>query len=172
MARADIATAPDNFNALNDIAKHYLESGDYTDAIPYLRRSIQIQPNETNYSNLGFALMHTGDYPGAADALDRATKANNIVTAYELRAILTLLYGDRTANSEFLKSAIDKYPQDATIWSCVAIQQQRRQDNDDAKISISNAASTGATVDQAIYQGIMNNQPFQTNLAGISINVP
>lgn len=52
--------------------RQLLDEGRYADAIAYFRASLEEDPNEWAYRNLGYALAYQGDYHGALEAYEGA----------------------------------------------------------------------------------------------------
>ena len=172
LALSDITSSTENFGAYNVLSKELINQGRFDQAKEYAERSITIFPTFTNYINLGIALTDLGDYSGASRAYYEAIKYGNSSLAFEDIAELTLVFGEPSIDKQFLLQAINRFPQDAKLWMYLAILEDRNEDNIDAKVSISKAASLDQ-IPQFIYNGIMNNQPFTILLdkSGKSISV-
>jgi tetratricopeptide (TPR) repeat protein len=64
--RAALAAAPNNFETNRSLAKFYLRSGRYQDALPILETCYRIDPgNRENEQELAVALLETGDLTAA-----------------------------------------------------------------------------------------------------------
>jgi hypothetical protein len=80
------------------------------------------------------------------------------------------LYGNPSSDGQLFTNALGRYPQDALLWKYLAILEDKYNSNAKAKIYITKAASYGP-VPQALYNKIMNNQPFTLNLPNLGKNV-
>jgi tetratricopeptide (TPR) repeat protein len=60
-----IASYPTNSRALNNLGNEYLKQERYDEAIPYLRKSLQLTIDDITYQNLGSALINTGKFAEA-----------------------------------------------------------------------------------------------------------
>jgi hypothetical protein len=94
----------------------------------------------------------------------------NDVSIYEDLATLTLVYGNPAEDKQFLLNSLQQFPRDATLWTYLAILEDRNNDNTDAKISISNASDYGQ-VPPIIYDGIVNDQPFMLQLNNLGTKI-
>jgi tetratricopeptide (TPR) repeat protein len=168
----DIAASPEDFIAYKNVSMYYFNQGNYDKAKVYAEKSIGIYPVGSNYDALGVALTLLGNYPGAAQAFTTGMKYQDINILYENRAAITGGYGTPAANTQFLLSAVNNFPQDPEIWFYLAIQEYRDNNTGDAKIAISNAYDyrqySGATpisseVISIIYSRIMSNSPLDVN---------
>jgi hypothetical protein len=166
----DIAASPDDFVAYNDLAASLSNQGQYTLAKTYLLRSINIYPTYFSYYNLGVISSNLGDYPEAITAYNDALKYGNDAIIYENLGELSLLYGNPSSDGQLFTNALGRYPQDALLWKYLAILEDKYNSNAKAKIYITKAASYGP-VPQALYNKIMNNQPFTLNLPNLGKNV-
>jgi hypothetical protein len=173
LADRDIAASDDNFAAYVDVSDILRMQGKIGEANEYAQRAVDIFPSFSSYNQLGLCLEDEGDYAGAFNAFNEGLKYADFVLLYENIGGLTLVYGNPNTGKQFLMQAIGKFPHDATLWMYLAILDDRNNDNADAKVAISNAASNGS-VPQFIYDGIMTNRPFELGLAhtGKSITVP
>jgi hypothetical protein len=76
------------------------------------------------------------------------------------------------ASIKFLAYALSKEPQDSTLWTYRAIAEFANGNGSAAKAAIVRAVKYGQ-VQTAVYNGIMEGQPFTANLGliGKSVNV-
>lgn len=171
LSSKDITASPDDYIAYNAITADLINQNKYSQAEPYALHSIKIYPTYPNFLNLGVILSYQGNYKGAVAAYQQALKYSHNIGVYEDLGSLTLLTGDPRSNKQFLVSSLKLAPTDANLWMYLALLEERTNDNANAKIAISNAASLGQ-VPQNIYDNIMNNVPFTLNVAGQSLKIP
>lgn len=171
----DIAGSPGNFIAYNDYGEYLLRQQDYTDAVAYEQKSTNIYPTYDNEYNLGQALTYLGDYADALKAYNHTLMYVNPYDqlVYEKISLLTYVYGTPALDKQMLLSSLSKYPKDSTIWTALAILDERYFSNADAKAAITNAATYGQ-IPQALYDDIINKKPFSFNTLNLqnSIDVP
>jgi protein O-mannosyl-transferase len=73
--RRAVAVAPDNINALNNLADTYLEAGDYGRGIALHKQILERNPNYAeSYYNIGLAYYNQRDYPLAENYLKEAVR--------------------------------------------------------------------------------------------------
>jgi tetratricopeptide (TPR) repeat protein len=164
LALHDIAASKQDYNAYNDIAYSLMQQHKFNEAEMYAERSIDIFPGMVNYNNLGFINANMGDFQGAVNAYYAGLKYSNYgySSIYENIAALTPALGNPRVDQQFLLQAVGRFPHDSKIWMFLAILDDRYGDNPAAKVAISQAAKYGQ-VPQFVYEGIMNNQPFNIN---------
>jgi tetratricopeptide (TPR) repeat protein len=170
LAVKNIATSKEDYTAYNNLGQYLIEQGDLSQAKVDILRSISIFPTFTNYLNLGVILTKQDNYPGAIKAYGEGLKYGNYSTIYENVGSLTLLYGYPSSDKQYLLSALNKFPQDPKLWMYLAILEDRYNDNADAKVAITKAASYGQ-LPQFIYSSIINNLPFTVVTNGVSIHI-
>ena len=63
---------PDNANLLNDIGNLLIEVGKIQDSVSYLKRSVELSPNESSFKfNLANALKTIGECTGASSFIEK-----------------------------------------------------------------------------------------------------
>jgi protein O-mannosyl-transferase len=159
LATHDIAGSSDNYIAYYTVAIDLVDQGKLSEAKAYEERSVDIFPTFANTNNLGLTLANLGDYAGARSTYTKALQYGNYYLVYENLGALTLVTGSPATNKQFLVSALEKFPRDATLWMYLAILEDRCGDNAEAKNDITTAANYGQTP-QFIYKGIMSGLPF------------
>jgi tetratricopeptide (TPR) repeat protein len=160
LAMQDISASKENYNAYNNVATSLMTQGRYKEAEPYAEQSIKLHSYYTNNFNLGLILSRLGNYPGAAKAYNNSLKYGDYISAIHGLGELTLVSGSPDANQRYLTNALKLYPQDPLLWSYLAVVYQQNHDNANAKIAIANARQYGSAP-RTVYEGIMNNRPFE-----------
>jgi len=170
LAVHDLEVSSDNFAAMTNISQYYIDQGNFNEAALYAKRSIDIYPGFSNYTNLGVALQQTGDFKGAIDAYDKALKYGNVGIIYGNLALIHIVYSKPSDTEQFFKMALQEYPHDYKLWVYYAVFQGAVGSNDNAKTAIMNAAKYG-NVPTAIYEGIMNHKSFSVPILGKTVLV-
>jgi tetratricopeptide (TPR) repeat protein len=157
----DIKVSQDAYDLENGMSAELNKQGRFEEGKMYAERSIALFPYFTNYINLGTSYIGLKDYQSAKDAYLKALQYGDYYIIYENLGGLTLLVGNTNENIAFLKSALQKFPQDAKLWLCYSIIEFKLGNIDIAKMAVTNAH----TYDQSsesdfFYYKIMNNQPF------------
>jgi hypothetical protein len=81
-------------------------------------------------------------------------------------ALLYALYDDQENAKQFYSTAVMKFPNDATIWFCVAVFANNHGYSVTAKDAITKARVLGDT-DASAYSKIMSGQPYSISLAQV-----
>jgi hypothetical protein len=168
---SDVSVSKEDWPGYNRLANLASAKGDYSGARTYAERSIHIFPADTNYQNLGFALLNLHDYSGAIQAYQQGLQYGDDLNIYQSLGALTIIYGTYTPNKQFLLGALQKYPRDSTLWSRLAVLEAAYYQTDEAKTDIATAAQYGS-VNPYMYNSIMNNQPFIVSLPGKTLKIP
>jgi hypothetical protein len=163
LARNDLSSSSDDYNADNVLANYYIKQDSYLSAKPYAEGSVDSFPTYTSYNSLGLVLAGLKDYPAAESAYHAGLHYGGLNAIYENLAALTLVYGNPVNDRAYLLQASSEFPQDSTIWLCTAIFDDEHNDNPGAKIAITNAARYGQ-VSATIYGAIMDNQKLDLTL--------
>jgi hypothetical protein len=159
LAKADITASPENYVAYNQVATIYINQSKYQTALPYARKAVAFFPSFTDYNNLGLIYAHQQNYIAASNAFYKGLSYGEYVDLYDNIAALTLVYGAPSVDKAYIIQSLQTFPQDATLWMYLAILEDRNGDNQDAKISISNAANYG-TISAQLYTHIQSGLPF------------
>lgn len=110
IARLDKALGLDAEGAAADlklIGQLRAKRGEWTLAVEAMRRSAQAHPDAGIYSELGDALVRSGDFPGARDAFGEAARLDpKDPFAWELVGELELRLGDRAAARAAFEAAL------------------------------------------------------------------
>jgi Tfp pilus assembly protein PilF len=157
----DIADSKEDFAAYSVLGTDLFNQGNYNQAKPYVVRSISIYPTAANYQTLGAIYTEEGNFHGALDAFNMAAKykATATSTLYNDIADLTLVLGNFSSNSLYIKNALNYYPNDYQLWLILALLDQKNNDNPDAKYAIYEASINGP-VPSAVVNYIQSNKPF------------
>jgi tetratricopeptide (TPR) repeat protein len=119
----DIAASPDDYNAYKDIAYRLILQNKYNSAATYAKRSLSIFRELPTYLDLGTALGHLGNYAGAVSAYDSTVNypSSNAQYTDEELAELCLVYGNLSADKQFLAETVNAFPNDASLWNYYAL---------------------------------------------------
>jgi tetratricopeptide (TPR) repeat protein len=170
LARVDIAHSSNNYYAYSDLAAQAMSQKDYKQTVAYAQKSIEAYPTATAYVTKAEAQIYLHDCAGARESNNNAMKKKSGNLNYDLESFLTLCSGDPTTNINELKDALKTYPSNVNLWLALGVAEQRNHDNDAAKTDIATASGLGQ-VPPAIYNGIMNNQPFTFTIPDVDLTV-
>ena len=121
--------APDNQVGYQNVGNVYLQEGKYQEAIPYIQKSVQIEPNMSGYSNLGTAYFFLKQYANSVEAFEKAVALN----PNDATLALNLADGYRAAGQpDKARAAYEKAisvgfkqlqtnPQDADVVDAIAL---------------------------------------------------
>jgi tetratricopeptide (TPR) repeat protein len=162
----DVTQSSDNYLALNNVAKAYIDLNEPTKGLPYVHRSISLFPLSSNYINLGVILQKTHELTGAKQAYEHALTYVPLTITYENIAIIDLTNGNPGSDTvTFLKQALVVFPTDNRLWTYLAIQQAVNGSMADAQASLQKAIIYGP-VPQALYYAFFYGQPLTVTLPG------
>lgn len=102
-----VRIAPDNAAALVNLGSSLNESGRIGEAIPVLKRALQLKPTDIGYSNLGTAYFRAGRYPEALAAYRSALDltGNNYIVWGNLASVSFRMNGlDDQAKQSFARA--------------------------------------------------------------------
>jgi hypothetical protein len=163
LAKHDIATSSNDFEADYQIAIYNFTNGDYFDSKTYAARSVALFPYATNENVLGADYMELGGYPQAQSAFESGLKYLQYCGIYDSMSVMTASYGNPDSNQRFLMSAIQHCPDDSTPWLYLAVLDYGYHDSKGARYSIAQAYKLGGSDESAIasvYDAIINNRPL------------
>lgn len=173
LASHDIAVSKQDYAAYSDLAE-YEEDVAYNSVLAnaYAQKSVAIHPYFSNYYNLAEAETGLNDYAAAVKSYQISLRYGQPVQTYENLAWLTMVYGNYTADRQLILTGINKYPQDASLWTYLAILEYRHGNLVVARADIKTAAKYGQ-VSQNIYQSILSDQSFKVTIdnAGDTITI-
>ena len=168
LSLADIASSSDNYNSYRIVAFQMAHDGQTLDqAVKYAQDSVNIYPNFYGYNTLGIAYMDNGEYPEAISAFQNAIsyERSHVVTvsdetiAYDNLGLITLYYGDYSANRANLIGALKTFPQDGYLWQDLAILDQRNNNHAEALVAVANSQNFGVA-SSGLVNAITNNEPL------------
>lgn len=157
LAVADVAASKEDYVAYTNIASRLLQQGEYSKARTYSLRSISVFPDSGNYNDLGLSLYGLHDYPAAETAFYHGLRYDNDALIYENLTRVAYVYGSVPQNKQLFLHALQKFPQDSTLWLNLALWEERYDNNADARFAVSKAAEYGQ-VPQSAYVRIMSGQ--------------
>lgn len=170
LATVDISVSDTNFAAINNLAQHSLDQGDYNQALELAKRSIDIYPIVSNYINYGVSLQQLGRYDEAIKAYEDALVYGNINIIYENLALIHIVNLKPTETQIFFQEAFVEYPRDFRLWLYYAVFQGALGNKAGAVDAITNATKYGQ-VPQEIYDGIMSAKSFTVPILGKNVLV-
>jgi Flp pilus assembly protein TadD len=99
--RRAVDIAPHHTTALNNLARVYVDRGQFAIAVPIFREVLATDPNSpAAHYNLGYIYYREGDFPTAEAELRQALAANTGDAFYHLYLGLTLFREGRAAEAE------------------------------------------------------------------------
>lgn len=140
IASHDVKVNTYTYDLDNDLGVTYFKEGKLQIARNYVKKSISIFPDVSNYNSLGGIDFRMGDYKEAKEAFTDSLQFGNYYLAYYNLAQLTLVYGNPASNINFLKyQVLPHYPQFGMIWADLAIEEYTYGNKNNAKIEIQRA---------------------------------
>ena len=173
LASRDIISSKEQYNAYNVLATYYYTNRrDYSTAKYYAAKSVALYANGNNNDVLGMTLIELGDYSGAYATLNDGLKRHQFVPFLcNSLARLTVVYGNPSANVQFLRTSLKQFPKDGELWFYYAVQLYRIGDISDAKSAIVVATADSSQVPLSVYDGILNHQPFALQIGPNTVDV-
>jgi tetratricopeptide (TPR) repeat protein len=162
LASHDVRVSP-SFNLELIISSIYFNAGDYKDAEIYAKKSINLYPNELNYSTLGLIFYNSHNYNEAKKAYMTALKYGDSEAIYVSLAAIDVQYGNSSENINFIENkALRKYPHDPSLLYGVAWLEYNYGNKEIAKKDITEAYTYNQSREIAlIYNAIMTNKPLK-----------
>jgi hypothetical protein len=151
----DVAVNADDFTAYDGIAASLFYDGHVTQSEVDIKRAIAIYPYATNYNTLGLIYFQQQKYGQADAAFIRALSYTAYQQIYDNIGLLTLWYGNAATVKVYLTSALQKYPNDASLVQDLAVLYYRDNDVTEAR-RLMQAVYQNGEADPAIYQHIMS----------------
>lgn len=164
LAYKNISASKEDYIALDLVATYQIGAGNYSQAMPYLQRSIRFFPTAVNYNLYGTALMQEDNFSAARGAFLNGLKYGTINNLYDGLGKLTVVSGDYGSNLSILHAGLEQYPHDANLWLYLALLEDKYGYNALAVSAIKNAAKYGQ-VSPEIYDNILSNTSFQISIS-------
>jgi protein O-mannosyl-transferase len=164
IAMHDVKVSKDSWGLENELSFSYFQKGMYLDAKIHAEKSIALHPFLTNYMNLGAAEFYLKDYKNAKEAFLNSIKFGDYYQNYVNLAFLGLYYGDHKQSMDFIQNkALKKFPNNAKLWTFLAILEYNFGDKDKAKLDIQNAYILSKdTQTVSVYNAIRTGLPVRT----------
>jgi tetratricopeptide (TPR) repeat protein len=154
----DVKISTNSWALENDLGTQYSQEGQYNIARIYEERSVQIDPNQVNYVNLGILYADIGEYRQAKEEYLASIRYGDYFKSYESLAFLDTVYGNPKENIKYIQDiALKKFSYDATLWLCLAILEYNQGNKDIAKSDITQAykySQSPQTI--AVYNAVFN----------------
>jgi len=130
----DIPLMKPNFALENGLAYEYLERKDWNRALVYAKKSVDLYPTFSNYTNLGAIYLNMGDIKtGEMYTLKALEKGNNFYLAYENLAAISALYDDPIEAKKNIVKYIERFPNDQRLYAVLAIAVYRNGEKEEAE---------------------------------------
>ena len=170
LSTKDIANSKEHYVAYNNLVEATVNDGDYEKAEQYVRRSIAIFPNNSNYGNLGNLLAIEGRYAEADQAYSKGiSHSPHSSPLFERKAALTLVHGSPAANRQYLIDSLNKFPNNSYLWMQLAVIDQRYFDKMEARYALNRAEAYGS-VPEFVHAGITYDLPFTMGVPQLNIS--
>jgi len=158
----DVLLEPNNYILENGVGSELINQGQYTKALPYIQKSIEIYPNWTlNWNNLGIIYFNLGQKDEAKEALQMAISHAQFPLLYENLASILMSDIDQSPAKIFIESSLKKYPFDDKLWIKLALVNERLGKHDEALFAAQKAYSLVPKQNYAyILQLLKQNQPL------------
>jgi tetratricopeptide (TPR) repeat protein len=156
----DIGASKEDYVAYYQVGEELINTGNFNLAKIYELKSIAIYPTITNYNDLGVIESDLGRYSLAMTAYKKCIRYNPYYALpYENIANISITYGPYNSGRNFDIAALKRLPHDSVLWEDLAILEDKRGNNADAKIAITSAATYG-NIPAMIYSNIMGDKAF------------
>jgi tetratricopeptide (TPR) repeat protein len=163
LATQDNKVSP-SYMSENAIGNELRKQGQLQEAKTHLEKSVELYPYMINLNNLALTYASLGDNQKAKETYLKALEFGDWYVIYENIGGLSMYYGDPKENIEFIKSSLEKFPQDSKLWLYLAILEYQYGDKEIAKSAVTNALSYSQNEETTpVYSIIMNNQPLKLN---------
>ncbi len=162
----------DNFDIENNLGIVYEDNNEYTLALQHYKKSVALKPFELNLANLAITYQSIGDlqkakqyYYQAFHAKDYKLDSNhkhnpNLDVGY---ATFLVFYENSPSAISFIQSAVNDYPNQADLWTLLALANYINRDNQKALYAANKAYQLNPQ-NAYIYNQIQNDQPVEFNL--------
>lgn len=164
LATNDIKVTKDSYDLEMRIGVWYLEKGNLKEAQKHMERSVELYPYITNLNNLGVIYTRLGELEKAKNSLLRALSIADYYVTYDNLGSLAVVHGDPEENTEFIKNALRKYPNDYKLWLDLAIIEYKLGMKEEAKIHVANSyALDRSNLTLGLYDLIMKDLLLDVN---------
>ncbi len=165
LASHDVKVSPEAHDLENVLSATYFSMGDYEKAIHHAKRSIEIYPTVTNYTNLGAAYIKIKEFKKGKEAIYKGLTYRDYYAAYENLAALSLVYGNPKENIAFINEAVKKYPNSYQLWLYLAGLEYNYGNKVNAKEAIQEAYRLQPTKSiHQLYQTIMKDKELKLKI--------
>jgi tetratricopeptide (TPR) repeat protein/TolB-like protein/DNA-binding winged helix-turn-helix (wHTH) protein len=148
-----VALDPDNMRGLTNLASAYMMQGNFTAAVPALRKAIEIEPTQNAYSNLGMMRFYLGDLEAAIEAHRMAVQLQPQDRLAHSNLADALWSANRTAEAReeyetalsLAETAFDVNPSDPLLLMDLAWIYTALERHDEARVLINRARELAPT---------------------------
>lgn len=159
-----------NFDIENTLGTELLKVGEFDMAISHLEKSVNLDPYDTNISNLGVAYLNAGQeqkaemyYVKAINAKTKNTDGHIHNRPVWLNLTYFLVSHNKVREAQaYLEKTLDDYPDDVFFLQLMAIAQERLGRHADALVTAKKAYDFSPSQDTYyIYNQILNGLPIK-----------
>lgn len=172
----DLNYEKNNYFIMINLAKDYDSIGQHATALNYQQKVISIYVDIASLNELGVMYEYSKQYDNAIAIFTRAIKMSenkqyidkdkNSPATYANLAFTYLLKGNSKNAIDFItKTALKKFPNNAQLYSMLAIAQSQQGNHLEAVAAAKNALQLSSDNDtKSVYFRIINNIPISTSL--------
>lgn len=161
----------DTFDIENNLGEQFILEGRYKDALPHLKKSTMLFPQDTNLAGLAFVYEKLGNYNLAIKYYNQALRTDEIKSQphpdsiYLYLSELLIIQKSFSNAKNILEKGVSYYPTDSTMWLYLAYTEYKLHDYEDALNTAkrSYAASPSATT-AFVLNRIQSKLPLNINL--------
>lgn len=136
----DINYSQNSFDLENNLGVELFRIEEYKSAKKHFERSIALQPKwHFAYNNLGVVYEKEGDTQKAKEMYQKTLELSDYYLAYENLAKILVVNDDLKDTAGFAQQALQKLPNNSTLWWVLAIAQYKMDDKSSALVSAKNA---------------------------------
>lgn len=139
----DVKISKNNTELENALGYALLNAGNYKEAEIHLKKSIDLYPNASNWTNLGVVYVRMKKNNEATNALRKAVDFGNYYLAYEDLALQLYLTGTYDETKTFIKSALKEYPTSSRLWLILAATEYKQKNYTEALYAIKKSYRLG-----------------------------
>ena len=157
----DIKDQEGNYSLQSSLGIELYNQEKYEKAKEHLLTSIELYPNNQNWSALGFVYVKLDNYPEAKKSFHNALSYKDNPLTYQTLIKIMLVHDTPEETTSFIKEELKNNPDDSVLWLYLAVEDYKIGKKDEALLEVQKSYDIYPSNEaQYIYQQIMNNQPI------------
>ncbi len=139
LVKHDNAVSKNNFIIESTLANALIQQNKFTEAKIYAQKSYDHFPAPTNLNNLGVIYSKEKNSKKAQELYEQAIAMGDYSVAYENLSVLFMSTSDNQKTEAFIQKAINKFPNNATLWLYYSLVEYKQNKLAEAKFAITKA---------------------------------